>query len=158
MFTIRLAGLDDFETYIRLYLRINDEHAAAHPELFRPTQLSPHTREEFAALLADPAHGIFVAELEGRSVAFVHIVVRDALPLPILTPRRFAVIDAISVDPACQRQGMGRALMDHAESWARTQGVQEVELNAFSFNRAALQLYAELGYHPLSQRMRKPLD
>lgn len=45
-----------------------------------------------------------------------------------------------------RRQGIGRALMEAAESWARDVGVRKLELHVFPYNEAALGLYEALGY------------
>jgi RimJ/RimL family protein N-acetyltransferase len=45
-----------------------------------------------------------------------------------------------------RRQGIGRALMDAAEDWAREVGVRKLELHVFPHNAAAIALYESLGY------------
>ena len=45
-----------------------------------------------------------------------------------------------------RRQGIGRALLEAAESWARDVGVHKLELHVFPYNEAALGLYEALGY------------
>lgn len=45
-----------------------------------------------------------------------------------------------------RRQGIGRALMEAAEAWARDVGVRKLELHVFPYNEAALGLYEALGY------------
>jgi RimJ/RimL family protein N-acetyltransferase len=45
-----------------------------------------------------------------------------------------------------RRQGIGRALMEAAEHWARGVGVRKLELHVFPHNEAALGLYEALGY------------
>jgi RimJ/RimL family protein N-acetyltransferase len=45
-----------------------------------------------------------------------------------------------------RRQGIGRALMEAAEAWAREAGVRKLELHVFPYNDAALALYEALGY------------
>lgn len=45
-----------------------------------------------------------------------------------------------------RRQGIGRALMEAAEAWAREVGVRKLELHVFPYNEPALGLYEALGY------------
>jgi ribosomal protein S18 acetylase RimI-like enzyme len=45
-----------------------------------------------------------------------------------------------------RRRGVGRALMDAAEGWAREVGVRKLELHVFPYNEAAIALYEGLGY------------
>jgi putative acetyltransferase len=45
-----------------------------------------------------------------------------------------------------RRRGVGRALMDAAEAWARGVGVHKLELHVFPYNAAAIALYEGMGY------------
>jgi RimJ/RimL family protein N-acetyltransferase len=45
-----------------------------------------------------------------------------------------------------RRQGVGRALMEAAEAWAREVGVRKLELHVFPYNGAAIALYEGMGY------------
>jgi RimJ/RimL family protein N-acetyltransferase len=45
-----------------------------------------------------------------------------------------------------RRQGVGRALLEAAEAWARSVGVTKLELHVFPHNAAAIALYTRLGY------------
>ena len=45
-----------------------------------------------------------------------------------------------------RRRGVGRALMDAAERWARSVGVTKLELHVFPHNEPAIKLYEEFGF------------
>jgi RimJ/RimL family protein N-acetyltransferase len=45
-----------------------------------------------------------------------------------------------------RRQGIGLALMEAAEQWARVAGVRKLELHVFPHNEPAIALYEKLGY------------
>lgn len=45
-----------------------------------------------------------------------------------------------------RRQGIGRALLQAAEGWARAAGIRKLELHVFPHNAAALRLYESCGY------------
>jgi RimJ/RimL family protein N-acetyltransferase len=45
-----------------------------------------------------------------------------------------------------RRHGVGRALMEAAEEWAREVGVRKLELHVFPYNEAAVALYESMGY------------
>ena len=51
-----------------------------------------------------------------------------------------------------RRRGIGRALMENAEAWARGVGVRKIELHVFPHNEAALALYDQLGYRRVGVR------
>jgi GNAT superfamily N-acetyltransferase len=62
------------------------------------------------------------------------------------------------VMPKHRRQGIGSALMNHAETWARNRGDRQIGLQVFTQNQPALLLYRHRGYQPLSLWMLKDLD
>lgn len=90
-------------------------------------------------------------------MGFVHILVRDAPPLPIFAPRRYAIVDTIVVRQDCRGLGIGKKLMDEAREWARLKGATAVELNVYAFNSSAITFYHSLGYDMLCHRMSKAL-
>jgi GNAT superfamily N-acetyltransferase len=57
-------------------------------------------------------------------------------------------IEVLAVNPAAQGRGVARALMDAAESWARTRGHARISLNVWVQNERARGLYEHLDYKP----------
>jgi len=45
-------------------------------------------------LISDESTAVFVAELDEDVVGFVHVILRDAPDIPVLVPRRFAIVDS----------------------------------------------------------------
>ena len=154
---IRPAAPSDFEAYTALFLEINDYHAEAVPHIFRSIRTPPRSRDEYEAILEDPTQAIFVAEVDGAVAAYLHLVLREAFAHPIMVPRRYVVVDTVTVAAAHRRQGIARALMALAEDWARDQGADAIELNVWDFNGPARAMYAELGYSPLSHKLGKKI-
>lgn len=56
------------------------------------------------------------------------------------------LIEDVVVDRAWRGKGIGRALLDEAETWARAQGALRVQLLADQRNRPALDFYAARGW------------
>jgi ribosomal protein S18 acetylase RimI-like enzyme len=71
---------------------------------------------------------------------------------------RHAHVFLLYVVPPCRRQGIGAALMHHAETWARNRGDRQIGLQVFTNNQPALALYRHRGYQPLSIWMLKDLN
>ena len=52
----------------------------------------------------------------------------------------------VAVDPACQKRGFGRAIMDAAENWLREAGVAKLQLMVRHENTKAGAFYESIGY------------
>lgn len=65
-----------------------------------------------------------------------------------LTGALQAYVYLVYVAPTHRRQGLGRKLMDYAKAWASEQGYDQLSLQVFTHNQAALKLYKRLGYTP----------
>ncbi|MFD7453646.1 GNAT family N-acetyltransferase [Kitasatospora sp. NPDC059827] len=83
---------------------------------------------------------------------WVNLHLRD---LPDGTPLAWVMV--VEVDRAHRGRGHGRTLMLLAERECLAAGVRELGLNVFSGNRAALRLYASLGYRVVNRCYGKPL-
>lgn len=70
---------------------------------------------------------------------------------------RHAHIFLLYVVPEHRRRGIGKALMQYVEDWARTRGDRQIGLQVFESNTPALNLYNQLGYQTQSLWMVKSL-
>ncbi|MBR8827787.1 MAG: GNAT family N-acetyltransferase [Gomphosphaeria aponina SAG 52.96 = DSM 107014] len=70
---------------------------------------------------------------------------------------RYAYIFLLYVKKKHRGQGIGKALMQHGENWAKNRGDRQIGLMVFSFNQSAINLYQSLGYETQSLLMIKQL-
>ena len=155
--TIRPATAQDYDDLCRIIDQVDALHREKVPHVFRKPDGPVRERAYILGLLADRDHGLFVAEVEGQVAGFVHVTVWDTPPIPILVPRRLAIVDNLVVSRDHRRLGIGRALMQEAQRWAIEQGAAEIELNVFEFNEPAIAFYRSLGYETLRRRMGRRL-
>lgn len=95
----------------------------------------------WSALSTRAEHAVFAAELGDRVEGFVHVERVHAL-----TGAPHAEITALVVDAACRSRGLGRALLERAEAWAREQGLDRVALRSRSTRERAHAFYLRAGY------------
>jgi len=96
-----------------------------------------------------------VADFDGRAVGWAHIVLVE-----YVDAEAFALIGGLVVDKVHRGSGIGRALMNGAENWARERGVSMVRLSSTVARTAAHQFYENLGYTKIKTQHSfiKPLD
>ena len=156
-FTIRPATTLDYEELCQVIDEADKLHRDNLPHLFQQPAGPVRDPAYLLGVLQDPSHGWFVAEAGGHIAGYVHAIVRDTPEIPIFVPRRLAIVEDVCVRAGARRAGIGRALMSHAQRWARAQGATEVELTVYEFNEPAIAFYQSLGYETINRRMALPL-
>ena len=108
--------------------------------------------EQAAALpagLSTPGHDLFVAVLDGEVVGHLWLFTDPTQPV------RDTFIYDIEILEPYRGRGLGRALLEAAESWCAEHGSASVRLNVFAPNTTARALYESAGYAPTSTHMMK---
>jgi len=154
---IRNAAAGDYGDISELFDGVGAIHTENLPAIFQEPNVPVPEAAHYQALIADQSVALLVADDAGKLLGFVHAVVQDAPPNPILAPRRYVTIEGIGVKPEFQNQGVGRRLMDSVHEWAVKNGAQASQLNVYEFNEPAISFYHTLGYNALSRKMSRPL-
>ncbi|GLQ49508.1 GNAT family N-acetyltransferase [Dyella flava] len=96
---------------------------------------------------------VFIAEdAEGERVGFIHLQKTQ----DYFTGRPNCHISDLAVAPRHEGQGVGKALIEYAEGWAREHQCQLVTLAVFPGNERARALYEAAGYNVDLLRLAKP--
>lgn len=111
--------------------------------------------DRLSRLLLRDDQRFLVADVDGRAVGWVHVVFAE-----YVEAEAFVVIGGLVVDRNHRRLGIGRALMDRAEVWARERGCSMVRVTSSVTRSAAHRFYEELGYMNIKTQHSfvKPLD
>ncbi len=93
-------------------------------------------------LLDTPGSLIIVAEEQGGIIgmATAQALVSTAEGGPV------GLVEDVVVDISYRGRGIGGALLDHLQGWARDKGLSRLQLAADSWNSAALGFYARNGW------------
>jgi RimJ/RimL family protein N-acetyltransferase len=137
-FVVRHAAAGDARALAAL-----GERVAAEPEAWLPTEVWRGAGEErrfLRALGKRASAAVFVAEAPDGVVGRLSVA-RDPQP----ATRHVADV-GLMVASEWRRRGVGRALLEAAERWARETGVRKLELHVFPHNDAAIALYEQAGY------------
>lgn len=110
-------------------------------------------REMMAAIRsATPGNDVFIAERRGVPVGCLHVLETiDFFGTP------HAHISVLATSVAAEGSGVGRALADYAERWARRRGHTLLTLHVFAANERARRFYERAGLLPEMLKYAKPL-
>jgi ribonuclease HI/GNAT superfamily N-acetyltransferase len=157
-FIVRQATAPDYPALYTVFAEMDEIHARALPCIFKkvdPRQMVEH-------LASEQAQGetmlLLVAEDRGKMVGFIRLKIERSPDNPLLQPRRYAKINDLGVTAAYRRRGVEQMLMRAAEKWAGEQGIEEIELNVWEFNRAAAAFYQSLGFETARRTMLKKIS
>ena len=97
-------------------------------------------------ILDDPKrNAVFVARREnGELVGFIEAALRDWAEGCHTRPVGY--VEGWYVDPEFRRRGIGRRLVEAAETWARSRGCTEMGSDALEENSLSHRAHAALGY------------
>ncbi len=100
------------------------------------------------APLYDPRHehdacGVgFVADLDGRQAGCAYLVTQ----IDYFNERPHAHLSVLAVTAEAEGKGVGSALLDRSEAWARERGSDRLTLSALVTNGRARALYERRGF------------
>ena len=115
-----------------------------------PGSLADHdeeTRTYFEQRLKAPI--VFVAEAHNRLVGFLELDFRKYAPGCRSSPVAF--IEGWYVEPASQGQGVGRALIEAAEAYARAAGHHEIASDAEVENAEGIAAHFAVGFEEIER-------
>jgi GNAT superfamily N-acetyltransferase len=96
----------------------------------------------FRRILSERDHALFVAEGEGgRVTGWIHVH-----SLHSLEADSCAEIGGLVVDNRLRRLGAGRALVAHAEQWARDHGFTKIRVRSNVLRTEAHRFYPAVGF------------
>lgn len=145
--SIRPAVIGDEALLADLNRFVQDLHLAKRPDHFRATQ-SEESARWYRLLLEKPTTRAWIAEEDGVPVGYLLALVHEVPENPFVHARRWCEIDQLAVDPSWRRTGVARALVLHAVSAARAEGIGRIEATSWSFNDGAHEVFRRSGFVP----------
>ena len=102
---------------------------------------SERTKTRLEKVLSMPSNRLLVAELDNRCIGYIHVIDYDCVYVDSLKD-----ILALAVEPDTQGKGVGRALLNAAEDWAKQCGCAGVRLESGFDRTGAHRFYEACGY------------
>lgn len=152
---LRPATEADLPALVLLSSSVQELHARHVPAHIKMPSADPGCARLFRGSLAEPTASLVVAE-EGQSIAgyfYAQEVKRDESWIrPAI---RCFMLEAIVVDPAFRRKGIGHALINRFFDEARGRGVVRAELTCWNFNEEANRFFRRHGFSELHVRFER---
>jgi GNAT superfamily N-acetyltransferase len=95
----------------------------------------------FGSITGRADHGVFVAELEGRAIGWLHVAMHRTIECDAM-----AEILGVVVDEAARNRGVGARLIDEAERWAAATGCSILRVRSRIARDRAHAFYERAGY------------
>lgn len=84
---------------------------------------------------------VFVAQIQNNVVGYIHVEKYNTLYFESMVN-----ILGLAVSADYRRKGIGKALLNHTEDWARKSGINYVRLNSGITRKQAHNFYRAMGY------------
>ncbi len=143
--TVRPAATADLDALLALYVQLSEDNHATDPV---------RAAAAFEALTAREGAALLVAELDGRIVGTLTLIV-----VPNLThnAQPWAQVENMVVDTGVRRSGAGRLLIERALAIAAETGCYKVQLQSANQRHEAHRFYEVTGFAPSSVGFRRYL-
>lgn len=151
---VRTATAEDRGALLALLQRVEAMHAALQPRFFRSPPGGEAAGERGEAIdraLAARDEVVFVAERAGAIEGMAHVRLFDTPRRATQVAVRRALLESLVVADEARRNGVGRALVEAAASWARLAAAEELLLTVWDGNEGAERFYDRLGFHAVSR-------
>jgi ribosomal protein S18 acetylase RimI-like enzyme len=100
---------------------------------------------------------IFIAKSEGIIVGYAVVYPGKNRTWPTFRKRSFLYVDTLDVKKGLTKKGIGAALIDHCEIFAKSYSYDYLELDVISSNTDAKSFYNSQGFSSYMERMEKKL-
>jgi ribosomal protein S18 acetylase RimI-like enzyme len=127
-----------------------------HPRWRTAEEIAEGDRRALASAFDSPKpdEALFVAELHRKPAGCLLLWTLE----DYFSGERHTHISVLAVAREAEGKGVGRALIEHAERWARERGHARLTLSVFEANERARHLYERTGFETELRRYVKPLS
>ena len=140
---IRRAEIKDIPGIISLLHQVNMVHHVLRPDLFKP-YTTKYNEQELEALIGDDSKPIFVFD-DGAILGHAFCMITEVKGDKLLEDIKTLYIDDICVDEKARGKHVGKALYEYVRDYAASIGCNNITLNVWEGNDAALNFYKNMG-------------
>ena len=153
---IRKANKEDIKRIIELLHQVNMVHHVLRPDLFKP-HTTKYCEQELETMLDDDSKPIFVYD-DGMVLGYAFCQITEVKGNLLLEDIKTLYIDDICVDEEARGKHVGKALYEYVRDYAQSIGCNNITLNVWEGNDAALCFYKNMGMQVQKTTMEVILD
>jgi GNAT superfamily N-acetyltransferase len=146
----RTAKLDDLALIVKLLA--DDFLGQQREDLSEP--LNENYLKAFREIEADPNNELIVAELDGKVIGTLQLVVTPSLSY---RGSKRSIVESVRVDSSLRGKGIGREMMLWAIERAKQRGCVSMHLTSHNDRTDAHRFYESLGFSKSHTGMKKAL-
>lgn len=153
---IRFAKTEDVPGILSLLRQVGLVHHTGRPDIFRH-DAQKYGPSQVIGMLDKPCTPIFVAVEEGSVLGYCFCQLKSHFQDPVLQDATELYIDDLCIDEACRGKGIGKALYEAANRYAKQSHCDRVTLNVWCCNENAMAFYQAMGLQPQKITMEQKL-
>ena len=140
---VRKASPKDIQRIIDLLHQVNMVHHVIRPDLFKPNT-TKYGEQELENILNDNSKPIFVYD-DGNVEGYAFCQITEVKNNLLLEDIKTLYIDDICVDEHARGKHVGKTLYEFVRDYAKSIGCNNITLNVWEGNDAALSFYRNMG-------------
>lgn len=148
---IRKARLEDFDGIHKVFLEVHKFHLENAPHIFK--DVDPVSLDEYMEMLEDENRFIIVSDNNGID-GFLDATIKEKNSKTTGYKKQM-FIEHLGVLKSTQKSGVGGALMEKAEKYAKEIGCTIITLDVWGFNHNAIGFYEHIGFDERTKKMHK---
>lgn len=142
---VRKASPKDLQRIIDLLHQVNMVHHVIRRDLFKPNT-TKYSEQELEIILKDNNKPIFVYD-DGDVEGYAFCQITEVKDNQLLEDIKTLYIDDICVDEHARGKHIGKALYEFVRDYAKSIGCNNITLNVWEGNYAAISFYRNMGMH-----------
>jgi GNAT superfamily N-acetyltransferase len=149
--SVRTAASRDISALCDLYLDFHEFHAERLPnrlvslvDVWEDEKVRLAERLSEIIMCSDAE--ILVVEKDGRVVGFTELYLREDTEAGGRAARTYCHLQSMFIAEPHRRGGLGRLLLSESETWARSRGAAEIQVDVWEFTEGPAEFYEQCEY------------
>jgi diamine N-acetyltransferase len=151
---IKKATKNEYNIFCQFAKELDQYHRRAHPEMVKPEKKISRSRKWFEETIRDKNQFLLLGYEDNKPIGFIHFEIVPVKSHPVLLTFKHINLHNIFVDKKYRRQQYGKIFFTEMLSFAKKNKIDQIWINVWSFNDAAIYFYKKMGFSPFSIKMR----